>query len=264
MDIIRSDGADLSATALGSGAAAVFLHGLVSGSMASWYFPIAVPLSSRRRVLLYDQRGHGGSSIAATGYDLDSQVVDLRAVLDHYGESGAVDMVGHSMGALIALQFALTYPQRVRRLVLVDAPVPAREFVAPGLLKVNSKDALHRCAENEFGFAEPLSGRRRQRFHERLEALFFQSSMVDDVLAMQAPADESLRRLSMPVLLIYGRRSHCIAAAQRLKQILPRPQLVLLDCGHYIPQESPELLREHLGQFLSAQAQRPWDNSEGA
>lgn len=251
MDTISTDGAELSATALGRGDAAMFLHGLVSGSMASWYFPIAVPLSSRRRVLLYDQRGHGGSGIAAGGYGLDSQIADLCAVLEHYGESGAIDLVGHSMGALIALHFALTYPQRVRRLVLVDAPVPAREFVAPGLLKVKSADALHQCAESEFGLAA-LSGRRRERFHQRLEKLFFETSMVDDVLAMQAPADESLRQLSMPVSLIYGRSSHCIAAAQRLKQVLPHAQLVLLDCGHYIPQEAPEALREQLELFLSA------------
>ena len=252
MDTIRVSGAELSATSLGGGDAAVFLHGLVSGSMASWYFPIAVPLSSRRRVLLYDQRGHGSSSIAATGYDLDSQVADLRAVLDHHGESGAIDVVGHSMGALIALQFALTGPQRVRRLVLVDAPVPAREYVAPGLLKVRSKDALHQCAESEFGFATPLSGRRKERFHRRLEALFFESSMVDDVLAMKSPSDELLRQLPMPVLLVYGRRSHCFAAAQRLERLLPRAQLAVLDCGHHVPQEAPDALRDCLDRFLSA------------
>ena len=251
MDTIRVNSAELSATALGSGDAVAFLHGLVSGSMASWYFPIAVPLSSRRRVLLYDQRGHGGSSIAATGYDLGSQVADLRAVLDHYGESGAIDVVGHSMGALIALQFALAYPRRVRRLVLVDAPLPAREFVAPGLRKVNSKETLNQNAESEFGFPTPLSGRRRERFHQRLEALFLQSSMVDDVLAMESPSDQVLRTISMPVLLIYGRRSHCTAAAHRLKRVLPCAQLEWIDCGHHIPQEAPDALRGHIESFLS-------------
>jgi pimeloyl-ACP methyl ester carboxylesterase len=251
MDMIAVEDAQLSALALGAEDAppVAMLHGLVSGNMASWYSAIASPLSSRHRVLLYDQRGHGGSSIPADGFDLDSQTRDLLAVLEHFGcGSQAVDLVGHSMGALVALRFALRHPRRVRRLVLADAPMPACDFVAPSLRGVTSRAALAAYVDQQ---AAGGTGRRRQRLQQRLEALFFESTLLRDLDAMSAEPDEALALLDLPVLLVYGRRSLCLAAGHRLQGILPQAQLQLLDAGHYLPEEAPDALLRQLQGFLS-------------
>ena len=249
MDNVIVDGAELSTLALGSAAGTplVMLHGLIAGNMATWYSAYATPLASDRRVLLYDQRGHGGSSIASRGFDLDSQSDDLSRVLAHHRVDRSFDLVGHSMGALIALRYALRHPHRLRRLVLVDAPMPACDHVAPSLLSAKTPEAL---AEH-FGANAELSGRRRERQLRRLCSLLFESTLVTDLLAMRAEPDEPLRKLQVPVLLVYGRRSPCLEAGERLQALLPNAELRVLDCGHYIPEEAPAALRAELMRFLT-------------
>lgn len=249
MDSIQRPDATLSSISLGQGAPLLMLHGLANGNMATWFSAFASPLSAQRQVLLYDQRGHGGSTLPKCGFDLGTQTDDLQAVLDHYG-CGAqpVDLVGHSMGALVALHQALRWPERVRRLVLVDAPMPAREFVAPSLLGAHTPEALAQYIDSHLGVG--LSGRRKERLQQRLAALFFDSSLVQDVLAMAAEPDAALQALKVPTLLVYGRHSPCVAAGRHLARTLPLAELVLLDCGHYIPEEAPAALRAELERFL--------------
>lgn len=252
MNNIPVSGAELSSMSLGQGPAVVMLHGLVIGNMASWFSSVALPLSAQRKVVLYDQRGHGDSSFASSGYDLDTQAQDLQAVMDHHGvDLGPVDLVGHSMGALIALHYTLQNPHRVRRLVLVDAPMPAREHVAPSLMRVQSREGLVAWVEQELAVARGLSGRRRERLQKRLVALFFESTLREDVYAMASESDAQLQGLGLPVLLIYGKRSPCLSAGEHLSRVLPQARLATLDCGHYIPEEAPVELRALLNDFLS-------------
>jgi pimeloyl-ACP methyl ester carboxylesterase len=254
MDRIDVEGAQLSALALGPADAqpVVMLHGLVSGNMASWYSAIASPLAAEHRVLIYDQRGHGDSSLPAAGFDLEQQARDLQAVLTFDGlGTTPVDVVGHSMGALIALHYALGQPQRVQRLVLVDAPMPACDYVAPSLAGVRSREALADYIDQHLAAATGLKGRRRERLHQRLAALFFESTLMQDVQAMSAEPDAALAALDLPVLLVYGQRSPCLAAGQHLARALPQAQLCLVEGGHYLPEEAPEALRVQLQRFLA-------------
>jgi len=252
METIEVAGAQLSAMSLGQGPATVMLHGLATGNMATWYSSFASPLAASRRVVLYDQRGHGGSSTPASGFDLDTQADDLEAVIAAYGLQGkAIDLVGHSMGALVALHFALRHPQQLRRLVLVDAPMPAREHVGPSLRNVQTREQLAAYAEQELAAVVGLGGRRREKLLQRLNALFFESTLVADVLAMGAEPQAALAALRVPVRLLYGQRSPCLAAGQYLARVLPQAELVLLDCGHFIPEEAPAALRAELESFLA-------------
>jgi pimeloyl-ACP methyl ester carboxylesterase len=249
METIRVADSTLASLALGAGDDVVLIHGLISASMASWYFAVGQPLSATRRVLMYDQRGHGSSPVAASGYDLDSQAADLAQVLAHYGANGPVDLVGHSMGALIALHFAQRFPHRVRRLVLVDAPLPANVHILPSLLAMSSKTALEQHIDHQH--QPKLLGRRRTRVFERLSALIFGSSLIADVAAMGLPDRAGLATVIMPTLLIYGQSSPCLDAAAILESALPDVRSTLLACGHYIIEEAPVELLAAIGGFLS-------------
>jgi pimeloyl-ACP methyl ester carboxylesterase len=254
MDTITLADAQLSALTLGTETAPplLLLHGLVSGNMASWYSGIAPPLAASHRVILYDQRGHGGSTLGTAGFDLESQTRDLEQVLAHYDlATTPIDLAGHSMGALIALHFALRAPQRMRRLVLIDAPMPACDFIAPSLRGITSREALAQYIESQMADSAVLKGRRRERLYQRLAALFFESSLLHDVLDMQAEADAELAALDIPVLLLYGQRSPCLAAGRYLQARLPQAQLQLLDGGHYLLEETPGQVSMQMQHFLS-------------
>ncbi|ETA01023.1 putative hydrolase or acyltransferase of alpha/beta superfamily [Frankia casuarinae] len=104
----------------------LLLHG-IAGSTADWA-AVVPELATSRRVIAYDQRGHGASGWATTGragYSFDQLVADLATVVDVLGLP-AVHLIGHSMGGVVALRYTLNHPGRVRSLVLADtAAAPA-------------------------------------------------------------------------------------------------------------------------------------------
>jgi pimeloyl-ACP methyl ester carboxylesterase len=87
-------------------------------------------LAARRRVVVLDQRGHGHSTRTGTleGYTIDQLVDDLVAFLDAVG-GGPVDLLGHSMGGRVVMGVALSRPDLVGSLVLMDTS--AWSFLPP-------------------------------------------------------------------------------------------------------------------------------------
>lgn len=114
----------------GPGPAVVGVHGLTSNHTV-WY-PVADLLAGRRRLVAYDLRGRGDSAKPATGYSLDIHAADLRGLLDRLGLERAV-LMGHSLGAHIAVRFAVLHPARVDRLVLFDGGLDVRAEVLDSL-----------------------------------------------------------------------------------------------------------------------------------
>lgn len=103
---------------VGQGEPVVLIHGV--GMAQSVWKPQVEDLSRDHDVIVYDMLGHGESVLPpedATLADYASQLADL---LDHLG-IGAANIVGHSMGALVALEFALSRPERTLRVAALNA-----------------------------------------------------------------------------------------------------------------------------------------------
>jgi pimeloyl-ACP methyl ester carboxylesterase len=93
---------------------------------------MAEALAPEHRFIAYDLRGRGESDKPGTGYSLDAHGRDVARVLDHFGLRRTV-LMGHSLGAAIALRFAVTHPTRVRKLVLIDGGLDVRPEVLDSL-----------------------------------------------------------------------------------------------------------------------------------
>ncbi|MFK4448616.1 pimeloyl-ACP methyl ester carboxylesterase [Caballeronia udeis] len=102
----------------GEGPALVLIHGV--GMNRSVWAPQVDALQLCFRVVSYDMLGHGGSRLPEASPALDEYAGQLAALLDHL-QIDAAHVVGHSMGSLIALEFALQYPQRVASVVALNA-----------------------------------------------------------------------------------------------------------------------------------------------
>ncbi|MFF9869507.1 alpha/beta fold hydrolase [Streptomyces sp. NPDC013953] len=106
----------------------VLLHAL--GEDATDWDSVADVLARRRRVYVPDLRGHGRSDWPGN-YSLELMRADVLRFLDALG-LGRVDLIGHSMGGIVAYLLAQEHPQRVSRLVLEDVAVPRpREQTVP-------------------------------------------------------------------------------------------------------------------------------------
>jgi proline iminopeptidase len=115
---LAPDGTELAYVVQGDGAPLVCVPG---GPMrASAYLGTLGGLSESRRLIMLDLRGTGRSAASAdpASYRCDRLTDDVGALLDHLG-AGSVDLLAHSSGANIAVQYAARCPQRISKLVLI-------------------------------------------------------------------------------------------------------------------------------------------------
>jgi pimeloyl-ACP methyl ester carboxylesterase len=103
------------------GAPIVAIHGLTANAYCFQY--LADGLSSRFQLYAYDLRGRGDSDKPAHGYSVPIHVADLAHLIDALGLERPI-LIGHSLGALVALYFAAHHPDKLSKLVLVDAGTP--------------------------------------------------------------------------------------------------------------------------------------------
>ena len=95
----------------------VALHGLASS--ANWYERVAARLSAQYRVVAPDQRGHGQTTQAPSGYDWQTLASDVVRFMDVLGLE-RVAVLGHSWGGNVAINVAAKFPERVAKLVMID------------------------------------------------------------------------------------------------------------------------------------------------
>lgn len=119
--VIMADGASLFVRSGGAGPAVVLIHGF--GDTGDMWAPLAQALAKTHLVIVPDLRGMGKSSKPASGYDKKSQAVDIRTVVTAFKQDKAA-VVGHDIGTMVAYAYAASYPDKVDKLVVMDAPVP--------------------------------------------------------------------------------------------------------------------------------------------
>jgi pimeloyl-ACP methyl ester carboxylesterase len=116
-------GARLAVEMTGSGEPLVLIHGIASDS--GIWATVAPELAHGRTVVTVDLPGFGRSEPVGAGFDLAEVAVAIRAGLGEHGVGEPFDLVGHSLGGGVAIQFAAQHPDAVRRLILV-APAGLR------------------------------------------------------------------------------------------------------------------------------------------
>jgi pimeloyl-ACP methyl ester carboxylesterase len=226
------------------------LHGLLLGSMATWYFAAAPRLARTHRILLFDLRGHGKSARPPSGYDLATMTADLRALLADFTDEPAT-LVGHSWGALMALRLAIAEPARVRRLALVEAPLPPSAQVDLGAFVRNAPAEILGMLPDVLRADAARGGRASANLIARLRALAQDTTILRDLAEEQDISNEELAAVACPTLLVYGDRSACRTSGVRLAAVIRGASLVVMPGGHYLPNESAGALTEQLAGWCN-------------
>jgi pimeloyl-ACP methyl ester carboxylesterase len=105
----------------GAGPAVVLLHGY--GETGDMWAPLAAQLVRDHTVIVPDLRGLGLSSRPPGGYDKKTQAEDVAGVLNSL-KINKVDLVTHDIGNMVGYAFAAAHPERVKKFVIIDAPLP--------------------------------------------------------------------------------------------------------------------------------------------
>ncbi len=158
-----SDGVSLNYVDEGAGPPVLLIHGFASNLLANWRDTgwIAALVAAKRRVVAFDNRGHGLSEklYAPERYGAPIMAEDACRLLDHLGIERA-DVIGYSMGARIAAFLVLDHPERVRSVVFGGLGINmVRGMVGSGPLAVafearSIDDVTNETARSFRAFAE--------------------------------------------------------------------------------------------------------------
>lgn len=241
----------------------LLLHGF-TGSSLDWYDVLPL-LGSRRRVIAIDHRGHGDSTKFRdpAAYTFDALLSDLGRAVDALGLE-RFHLVGHSMGGVIAMQYALAAPDRLASLALVDtAAAPAGRMpmdVIDTLVATGRSAGMGAVAELIINFLPSPSEVQRERAQKKFGAL--------DVEALAALADElqrypdllpRLAETALPTTVICGANDDLLPACERLAAAIPHAKLeVIAGAGHSPFQDERErwvtIVESHLADAEAGSA----------
>lgn len=284
MPKLVTDDATLHYQQLGAGPDLVLIHGL-GANMAFWYLGIAAKLAANYRVLLYDLRGHGDSSMPPAGYTLPAMAQDLHHLLQHLGIE-QTHLVGHSFGARVALYYAMGHGHRVGTLTLADTQLTClqpriclkdwpywqewqQQLRRQGVVSLPDDDEIidfpllnHLNQVAAANSHTPSPGQRpslKQRGMGRKGAanwdkLLTQTTARQDLEDQACLTSEGIQQLQLPVLAMFGEYSHCLPSCWAFKALVPHSEVAIIPAvGHFHPAIKPDLFLHHLEKFLDQQ-----------
>lgn len=243
----------------------VLLHGI--GSNARSFAAMMAALAPSRQLMAWDAPGYGASTPLSVEWpSADDYAAALAGLLDRLG-IGMIDLLGHSMGALVAGRFARNYSNRVGRLILASpalgyATKPGDPLAPPAASRL---DAL--ISEGAERFAETRGPRLVYATDDAKLVAGVVKGMSEVKLPGYAHASRMLScadlvgdaaHLTMPVLVLVGNEDHVTPPAncRRLYDAITAasPALghrfeTIPHAGHAVPQERPEAIAELVAAF---------------
>ena len=269
---------------IGNGPTILMLHG--SPFDHSYLLPEMDRFANSYHLVYYDQRGRGRSAAGWSPEDVSwaTDLTDLESVRQQLQLDPTI-LLGHSQAGLLALEYALRYPQRVSRLILLNpAPASSEEWARVGKdwnerypARAQELEAVYASATyaegdpdaeeagNRIWFRHAFAREKdlttilaRFRCRSKADVLrwraIFHRLMADTLLAPGYNLFPRVEALRVPTLLVSGDHDFVPPwqrAAERLARALPDAHLAMItDCGHFPYLERPRELRDIFAAFL--------------
>ena len=245
-----------------TGAPVVFIHGMTD----SWYSfaPVLPHMPASVRTFALSMRGHGRSERPASGYAMRDMAADVIAFLDAKGIASAT-LVGHSMGARVALRTVVDHPARVQGVMLIGAFAPALP-----------NDALDELDAGVRTLADPVPRSFAREFQEGTLAQPAPDGFVDAMIAesLRLPAaiwrealagfladdvSGALADIRVPVHLVWGANDAFVPQRDQevLMAMLPDVRFdTYLSAGHAVHWEEPRRVARDIVSLLMEVSRR--------
>jgi pimeloyl-ACP methyl ester carboxylesterase len=267
---VQTSAGGISTMDAGSGEPVLLIHGL--GATKASFLPTVAALTPGYRTIAVDLPGFGDSDKPLRGaYDAAFFARSMVALLDALGVERA-HVIGNSMGGRVGIELGLTYPGRLRRLVLLAPSLawlrsrpwaPYLRFVPTqlGLIQPAPRPIVETIvrrlipgAEQEWAAAgideflrSYLTPSGRSAFYAAARNIYLEEPHGADGFWTRLPS------LSVESLFVWGRKDVVVpvAFADHVEKALPGAQHLLLDCGHVPQLERPRQTHAAIGQFLA-------------
>jgi len=252
----------------------VLIHGF--GDTSHMWIPLFEKFGQDYTIIAPDMRGLGESSRPATGYDKKTIAADIHELVKSLGYQ-KIDLVGHDIGLMVAYAYAAQYPTDVRKLALLEAPIPGigdiwqKVYTSPALWHfhfVFSPIALDLIKGRERLFLEhfwqtlsphpetfPEADRRIYAKAYAQEGAMRAAFEMFKTFDRQDAADNrqfAATKLPIPVLTIEGDKAMGGALEIQARIIASNvTSIVLRDTGHWLMEQRPEELKAELKDFFA-------------
>lgn len=261
----------------GQGGTLLLLHGYPQ----TWYMwrKVLPELARHYTVIAPDLRGAGDSDAPSGGYDKKTLAADVHGLLTQLGLDGDVSIVGHDIGTMVAYAYAAAHPDRVRKLVLTEAPIPDQSvYQLPALTQQGPGVWNFGFFSLPNGLPERIiSGRETLWVDRFIDSMEVQKGGIGDVDIREYArclqdnahlrasfeyfralprdiadnAEYGRTKLTMPVLALGARASLAEAVPTQVGQYATTVTGgVIEDSGHWIFEEQPAELTTQLVRFL--------------
>jgi len=253
----------------GNGAPILFIHGIPTACRL-WDF-VVERLQDRFTCIAVDLPGMGESPALPDGGRDPSRLADELDSLRRELGFSKWNVVGHDAGSTIAVHLCANYRHAVARLVLMSPPVFPEfrppwffallrtpvlgDLAAPLIVAAIWNGGMQSIVERDDPATAEILESFRKPFRgfagARRLAWLVRWGKPREVLGRTAGL---LSRISAPTLIVHGQRDGAIPEefAQRAAQVIPNARLLMLDTGHFLPLNVPEILANELRAFLGA------------
>ena len=248
----------------GNGEPFIVLHG-GPGMFHDELFPFFLDFAKSHKVIFYDQRGNGKSTlekIDSTTFTVELMVEDLEELRKEFGID-KLNIIGHSWGGLLAMYYAVKYPDNVKRLILVDAAPVNTELLIKcyknliSIYKPEEWDYVQKLwTSDEYLAGNPKVHNEALRISEG--TVFSNKDAIDEYMKvggfnettaknavllndlatqmkLNIHVQDRLSNINCPTLIINGKDDFIVDEAYRLtNQLISNSEIVLIDgAGHY-------------------------------
>ena len=256
--IISKDGTRIAYRRGGEGPPLVLVHG-TAANHGRWS-PVLPALEERFTIYAIDRRGRGGSG-DGRGYVIEREFEDVAALIDSIGEP--VNLLGHSYGALLALEATLLTPN-IRKLVLYDPGIEAGEEIYPSevierleaLLEAGDRDGVVATTMREVAGLPPETVEHLRTLPVWQTRVAAAHTIPRELRAVKAYGfdPERFRDLGVPTLLLSGGTSPAALrkAAEAVDGALPDSRIVVMPGqGHAAMDTGTDLFTAEVLHFLT-------------
>jgi pimeloyl-ACP methyl ester carboxylesterase len=233
----------------------VFLHGMGTDSLASFYLTLAPPVAAAGiDVISYDLRGHGKTERPERGYTLGDFVADLDDLLRQLGVDRPVHLVGNSFGGTLAYSYAVAFPDRVRSIVCIESE-PATEVWAEKMSAILAHTVRFLQVEESFDWIEANFSAHHRRLARMAAERITSTKMAEEVPLGPLLTWEQVAAIGCPVLSILGSHGYQADDLEALTSVLPHGELHVFEGqGHSVLVEQHREVRELVLKWIERHA----------
>ncbi len=273
---IDVNGASFYYRTVGKGEPVLVLHG-GPGMEHDYLLPGLPIISAGHRFIFFDQRscGRTQSPFDSSLMTIPQFVEDIESVRQSL-KLGKMNLMGHSWGGLLALFYAVKYPDRLKSLILISPAGASADYEKEFVQNIKSRRKAKDDAELKLLSSVPGFDKTprlvEQWYKVYFRPYFFDAALADSLVVKlsQQSIDvdahgwlfrgmehydihDQLDAVRVPALIVHGKRDPLPAScSERIHEHLPESELVLIDrCGHFPYVERPDTLTIVFERFMN-------------